>query len=147
MENIKKNPKERTFEELFFDLRTEKQWKYIDVASKLCDLGVTVDDKTVKKWELGIAYPDLDMIYKLSELFFVSSQDFLNAKEISLKKSYNSIHMTIIKWFCYFTGFTLIYGRFLFYLIIAAFLIGSLMFLANPSGFASWFLNITNYKK
>ena len=128
MENIKKNPKERTFEELFFDLRTEKQWKYIDIALELYKLGVTVEEKTVKKWELGIAYPDLDMIYKLSELFFISSQDFLDAKEISLKKSYNSIHMTIIKWFCYFTGFTLKFGYYFAYIFFGFMFLVALSF-------------------
>ena len=79
MENMKKDPKDRTFEELLYDLRTQRQWKYVDVSLELYKLGIVVDEKTIKKWEVGLSYPDLNAIYKLSELFFVSSQDFLNA--------------------------------------------------------------------
>ncbi len=140
----KKDPKTRTLEELLLDLRTQKNWTYLDIVNELSKLGLIVDEKTVKKWEFGLSYPDLETIYKLSELYLVSSEDFLNAKEISYQKSYNSIHMTLIKWICYFTGFTLIYGRFLFYIILAVVLVCALIFIANPLGFLDWLLEITN---
>ena len=130
MENMKKASKDRTFEELLYDLRTQRQWKYVDVSLELYKLGIVVDEKTIKKWEVGLSYPDLNTIYKLSELFFVSSQDFLNAKEISLKKSYNSIHMTIIKWFCYFTGFTLKFGYYFAYIFFGFMFFVALAFFA-----------------
>ena len=62
MENMKKNPKDRTFEELLYDLRTQRQWKYVDVSLELYKLGIVVDEKTIKKWEVGLSYPDLNTI-------------------------------------------------------------------------------------
>ena len=88
----------RTLEELLKDLREEKEWSYWDIVEKLNDLGIPLlDEKQIKKWELGLEYPELEIIYKLSELYVIPSEQFVMAKSNSLKEGMQAIHMTFIK--------------------------------------------------
>ena len=49
-----------------------------DLVSKINNSKVTV--KTIKNWEEGKDFPDLDMIYKLSFLFNLNPNELLNMK-------------------------------------------------------------------
>ena len=118
----------RTIEVMLRELREEKSWSYYNVIEELNKLGVEVDLKKIKKWEVGLEYPDLDTIYKLSELYMIPSKDFITAKSNSYAEGYNSIHMTFIKWFCYITGFTLKVGYIFFYVALALALIMSFLY-------------------
>ena len=51
--------------------------------------------------ELGLSYPDLDTIYKLSEIYKVSSTEFVKAKNSSYEKGLAGINKKIIRWFVY----------------------------------------------
>lgn len=130
MENTKEELKveKRTLEQLLKDLREEKNWTYIHVVEELQKLGVTVDEKKVKKWELGLEYPEIEQIYKLSELYFIPSDNFVMAKTNSYQEGLASVHATLIKWVCYFTGISLKIGYIGFYVIIAIAMIGALSF-------------------
>lgn len=119
---------ERVLEELLKDLREEKNWTYIHIVEELSKLGLLVDEKLVKKWEIGLEYPDLDAIYKLSELFFIPSETFIMAKTNSYKKGLESVHMILIKWICYFTGFSIKAIYIGIYVILGGALIWALMF-------------------
>lgn len=122
----------KTIEVLLRELREQKGWSYYNVIEELNKLGVIVDEKKIKKWEVGLEYPDLDTIYKLSELYFIPSEDFIEAKNNSYEEGYNSIHMVFIKWFCYITGFTLKAGYIFFYVVIAiALIVSFLYFIGN----------------
>ena len=118
----------RTMEELLVQLRTEKNWTIFHLIEKLQEVGITVDEKKIKKWEIGLEYPDLDTIYKLSEIYMIPSETFIVAKSNSYEKGMESIHMIFIKWFCYITGFSLKIGYISFYVIIFGALIGSFMY-------------------
>ena len=133
-ENKKDSLEKRTIEELLKDLRENKNWTYLNVVIELNKLGITTDEKTIKKWEYGLEYPDLDTIYKLSEIYFVPSDNFIMAKGNSFEKGYSSIHMTFIKWFCYLTGFTLKVGYIAFYVVLTLALILSLMYFVYQLG-------------
>ncbi len=122
-----------TLETLLTNLRIQKYWTYLNVVEELSKLGVMVTEKQVKKWEYGLEVPDLDMIYKLSELYFVSSNDLIAARDYSFSKSYNSLHMLTIRWFCYFTGFTLKVGYYFFFIALGFAAIRCLMLLCFPS--------------
>ena len=114
----------RTLEELLFDLRKEKNWSYINIIQELNNLGISVNEKQIKKWELGLEYPDTDMLYKFSVLYYFPIENFIMAKNNSYVEGMNSIHKTFIKWFCYFTGlsfkisyatfFIILYGALIF---------------------------------
>ena len=119
---------ERTLEQLLKDLREEKQWTYMHVVQELNQIGLIVDEKKMKKWEIGLEYPELDEIYKLSELYFIPSEDFVTAKTNSYQEGLESIHATLIKWVCYLTGISLKVGYIFFYLVIIVGTIGALWF-------------------
>ncbi len=118
----------RTIEELLIDLRNEKSWTYINVMQELSKMGVFVDEKTIKKWEIGLEYPDTNTMYKLSELYFISFNSLIVAKNNSYAEGYKSIHNTLIKWFCYITGFSIKAGYLITYISLYVALIGAFMF-------------------
>ena len=87
-------------EELLKRLRKEKGWSYIEVVSKLNIEDVT--EKTIRKWEVGLKYPDLDMIYKISELYLIPSEKLIEAKNNSFEKGMASINLCFRIHFCIF---------------------------------------------
>ena len=87
-------------EELLIKLRKEKGLSRIELVEKLKSQDLTEQD--IKKWEIGLEYPDLDMIYKLSEIYEVPSQEFIQAKNNSFEKGIAGVNANVIKWICYF---------------------------------------------
>ena len=75
--------------------------------------------------------PEIDEIYKLSELYFVPSDNFIMAKSNSYKQGLESVHATLIKWICYLTGISLKVGYIFFFIVIYGGLIGSLLFFVS----------------
>ena len=100
----------RNIETMLRELREGKNWTYLNVVEELNKLGILTTEKLIRKWEIGLEYPNLDTIYKLSELYMVPSKDFIKAKSNSFEEGYNSINATLIKWFCYLTGASLKVG-------------------------------------
>lgn len=121
----------RTLEQLLKDLREEKNWTYLHVVEELHNLGLVVEEKKVKKWEIGLEYPEIEEIYKLSELYFIPSENFVTAKSNSYQEGLASVHATFIKWFCYLTGLSLKIGYIGFYVFIVIAVIGALMFFVD----------------
>ena len=128
IENKKIVVETRTIEQLLKDLRQEKNWSYLDLVEELSRKNVMIDEKTVKKWEFGLEYPDLDTIYKLSQIYSISSENFVIAKNNSFKEGFETIHMEFIKRFCYITGISLKIGYIAVYVVIGIALIGALAF-------------------
>lgn len=127
----KEKPKyieKRTLEDLLKDLRIEKNWTYYNVLEELANRNVIIREETVKKWEYGLEYPDLDMIYRLADIYGIPSEDFIIAKNNSFKEGFESIHMFFIKNICYATGVSLKIGYITMYVIIGLALLGALMF-------------------
>ena len=122
---------ERTIEELLKQLREEKGWTYIHVVEELNKIKYITNDKQVKKWEIGIEYPSLEAIYKLSELYLIPSETFIMAKNNSFQKGLETIHMRAIKWICYFTGVSLKMAYVGVNIFIGLALIGALMFFVS----------------
>lgn len=118
----------RSIEELLTDLRKEKNWSYIDVVQALSKMNVFVDEKMIKKWEIGLEYPDTNTLYKLSELYLIPATDFVTAKNNSYTKGSQAIHKTFIKWFCYITGFSIKVCYIFFYFFLYAAFIGAFLF-------------------
>lgn len=128
VENKSIKAEEMGIEELLIDLRNKKNWNYIDIIQKLSNMGVLVDEKMIKKWEIGLEYPDTDTIYKLSELYLIPATDFIVAKNNSYTKGSQAIHKTFIKWFCYITGFSIKAGYIITYIFLYVALIGAFLF-------------------
>lgn len=106
-ENKNSNLENLTIEELLIKLREEKKWTYIHLMQELNKLEKIVNEKELKKWELGLEYPDTETIYKLAQIYVIPSEVFINAKNNSFKKGNNLINFRLIKWICYFTGISL----------------------------------------
>ena len=93
MKNKKQENEEKNIllEELLRNLREKNEWQYVNVVVKLAELGVMVNEKTIRKWEAGLEYPELDVIYKLSEIYNVPSKDFIDAKNNSYQQGLNAV--------------------------------------------------------
>lgn len=121
----------RTIEQVLRELRMKNNWSYLNLLEELSRKGIMIDEKTIKKWESGLEYPDLDTIYKLSEIFDISSQNLVIAKNNSYNKGFKSIYITFIKRFCYVTGISIKIGYIGLYVIIAIALTFSILFLVG----------------
>ena len=97
----------RTLEELLLDLRKEKNWTYINIIEEMQKFGIPLDETQIKKWELGLEYPNSDILYKFSELYMIPVENLIMAKSNSYAKGMASIHRMAIKWICYITGFSI----------------------------------------
>ena len=106
-EKMKKenNKNEIGIEELLHNLRMEKNYTYLELAEKINDRNIT--EKTVKKWEKGLEYPNLNIIYQLSEIYNIPSQEILEARDNSFKKGLGRINFVLVKWICYFLDITI----------------------------------------
>ena len=124
----------RTLEELLKYLREKNNWSYYDVIEKLNEKSVIIDEKQLKKWEIGLEYPNVDMIYKISELYMIPSTTFITAINNSFNKGLESVHMIIIKWFCYITGVSLKVAYIGSYIILGLGLVWSFMFFLSCAG-------------
>ena len=103
-EKRKKDEKEKIehkkgIEELLVELRTKEGLSRIELLEKLENSNLT--EKDIKRWEIGLSYPDLDTIYKLSEIYKVPSTEFVKAKNNSYEKGLAGINKKIIRWFVY----------------------------------------------
>ena len=58
--------------------RKKKNWDYFDLAKKIND--TNINEKTVKKWEYGLLYPNLETIYKLSDIYDIPSEELIQAR-------------------------------------------------------------------
>ena len=97
--NLKSKIRKKGIEELLIELRTKNGLSRMELAYKLNDVKVT--EKDVKKWEIGLEYPDLDIIYKLSEIYKIPSETFLIAKNNSYEKGIGKINKKFIRWLVY----------------------------------------------
>ena len=74
-------------EELLKEEREKRNWTYLELLEKLEIESLT--EKDIKKWEKGLKYPDLNEIYKLSEIYKIPSARIIQAKITVLYKEIN----------------------------------------------------------
>ena len=96
-----KEPKEKniTLEIILQNERLKRGWNYKHLAEQLALPNVT--EKNVKKWEYGFEYPDLNTIYKISELYQIPSEILVQAKNNGYVKGLHSVHKVFIRTICY----------------------------------------------
>lgn len=131
MEENKQVIEERTLEEVLLELRKSKNYTYLDITEKLNQKGTYIEEKIIKRWELGLIYPSTDELYLLSEIYKFPVVDLIQAKNNSYKKGMDSIHYRLIKWFCYFTGASIKIGIIAMYVILFLAFIFALMFFVD----------------
>ena len=125
---MRKREKKQGIEELLIKLRNQKNWSCGDVAANLNKQMDNQDvlEEDVKKWEIGLKYPDLDMIYELSNLYQVSSDEFVQAKNNSFQNGLLSIQ--VIKWICYMLNLSIKVAMVLTVLTYVLALVGAFLF-------------------
>ena len=125
---MKKREKKQGIEELLIKLRKRRNWSCGDVAANLNKQMDNQDvlEEDVKKWEIGLKYPDLDMIYELSNLYQVSSDEFVQAKNNSFQNGLLSIQ--VIKWICYMLNLSIKVAMVLTVLTYILALVGAFLF-------------------
>ena len=133
MEKDKKNKNEfgERIEELLIRLGKEKKWSYAELLVHLKDK--TLTEKDIRKWEIGLKYPDLDMVYQLSEVYRIPSEQLLQAKNNSYEKCMGSINKVTIKWICYFLDVSIKVGTALAILLYIGLFIFALLFFTTAA--------------
>lgn len=94
-----KKEKKQTLEELLNQLRNQQNWNYWEVVERLEDH--TLTEKEIKKWENGLKYPEIAMLYKLSEIYEIPIEKLIEAKNTSFQEGSQSIHKKFIHWLCF----------------------------------------------
>lgn len=95
------------FGEWMQKLRTENNLTEAEVVEKLGISDIT--EKNVKKWERDLEFPDLNTIYKISELYYVPSEELIKSKEDTLKSGINGVNKRFIRWLSMILGISM-YG-------------------------------------
>lgn len=86
---LKEQNKKITLEVILQNERLKRGWNYQHVSDQLNLSDITAKD--IKKWEYGFEYPDLNKIYKISELYEIPSEILVQAKSNSYEENLHSV--------------------------------------------------------
>ena len=92
----------KTFGEYISEGRDKKGFSRSSLAEKIIDKGYQVSEKDVKLWEKDAWYPDITMIYLLSEILEIHPNDLLLAKQFMQEAGLNAIDMVTMRVICKF---------------------------------------------
>lgn len=106
-----KNENYIDFGQWLYELRKEKDLTEEELFQKMNLVNVQV--KNIKKWERDLEFPDLDAIYKLSEIYNIPSVEIIEKKNQTLQTGVDGINMFIIRMLSLFLGLS-IYGTIIF---------------------------------
>lgn len=107
MISFKKKLLENDFGAYLYDLRTKNEYTVEELVEKL-EI-VTIKPKTIRKWEHDLEFPNLDQMYKLSEVYQVPIEELMQVRTQTLEEGLKGIHKGIIRFLGYLLGFS-IYG-------------------------------------
>lgn len=103
----KKQKNEIDFGQWLYEKRKKEGLTEEQLANKMNMINVQAIN--IKKWERDLEFPDLDAIYKLSEIYMVPSAEIIDIKQKTLQSGVEGIHMYIIRLISLFMGIS-IYG-------------------------------------
>ncbi len=95
----------KDFGQYLRELRIKYDYTYEDIAQKISSGGI--DAKKIKQWEYDLDFPNLDNIYKLSEIFNIPSAELLAYKQYSLDEGLKSVHVRIIRFISFMLGISI----------------------------------------
>ena len=106
---MKKNKDENyiDFGQWLYDLRKSKGLTEDQLVDKINM--INVQEINIKKWERDLEFPELDVIYKLSEIYMIPSAEIIDKKQKTLQAGVEGIHIYIIRILSLFMGIS-IYG-------------------------------------
>jgi len=103
------------FGQWLYETRKERGYTELELADKINQHNVEV--KNVKKWERDLEFPDLDAIYKLSEIYGIESAEIIQKKNETLQSGVDGINMFAIRMLSLMLGIS-IYGTIIIWNII-----------------------------
>lgn len=106
-QKITKDPNYIDFGQWLYELRTKKGLTEDQLVEKIGM--VNVEKINIRKWERDLEFPDLDAIYKLSEIYMIPSSEIINRKQQTLQAGMEGIHFYIIRILSLLMGIS-IYG-------------------------------------
>ncbi len=83
---MRKNKKDKDyidFGQWLYELRKSKGLTEEQLAYKINM--VNVQEINIKKWERDLEFPELDAIYKLSEIYMIQSSEIIDKKQKTLQ--------------------------------------------------------------
>ena len=107
MRKIKEKLLENDFGAYLYDLRQKKGYTIEKLAEEINMPIVTI--KTIKKWEHDLEFPNLDQMYKLSEIYEIPSEVLMQVRTQTLQEGLKGVHKSIIRLIGYILGIS-IYG-------------------------------------
>lgn len=110
MKSLKRKIKDENyidFGQWLYETRKEKGYTELELVEKIDQVNVQV--KNVKKWERDLEFPDLDAIYKLSEIYMIPSAEIIEKKNQTLQNGVDGINMYVIRMLSLMMGIS-IYG-------------------------------------
>ena len=81
-----------SFQEKILELRKSKNYTQEDLAKILY-----VSRQAVSKWENGISYPSMDIIYKIAEVFDISADELFDSNDVRINTFKNNAKIKNIK--------------------------------------------------
>ena len=71
------------FGEWLYELRKEKGYTEEQLVDKIHM--TNVQEINIKKWERDLEFPDIDAIYKLSEIYMIPAAEIIDKKQKTMK--------------------------------------------------------------
>lgn len=129
MKNIKEDLIENDFGAYLYDLRQKRGYTIEELAQKINMPLATI--KSIKKWEHDLEFPDLDLMYKLSEIYEVPIEELMQIRTQTLEEGVKGINKEMVRFIGYLLGIP-IYGAVIFsYIFLIVGGIGSVLFVAS----------------
>lgn len=98
---------ENDFGAYLYDLRIKNEYTVEELVEKLNI--ETIKSKNIRKWEHDLEFPNLDQMYKLSEVYQIPIEELMQVRTQTLEEGLKGIHKGIIRFLGYLLGFS-IYG-------------------------------------
>ena len=95
------------FGQWLYEIRKERGYTELELVEKINQRNVQV--RNVKKWERDLEFPDLDAIYKLSEIYGIPSTEIVEKKNETLQNGVDGINIFVIRMISFMLGIS-IYG-------------------------------------
>lgn len=131
MKNFKEKLLENDFGAYLYDLRCKKEYTIEELARIINMETVTI--KAIRKWEHDLEFPNLDQMYKLSEIYEVPIEEIMQVRTQTLEEGLKGVHKELIRLLSYVLGFS-IYGMLIIcYIIIFAAFIYAIWFFIDAT--------------
>ncbi len=105
MKRFKEKLLENDFGAYLYDLRYKKGWTIDEFVEKANMNGIA--NKNVRKWEHDLEFPDLDQMYKISDIYDVPIEELMQVRTNTLEEGLKAVHKDLIRLISYALGFSI----------------------------------------